>query len=318
MGRTEPQYDAIVVGVGGMGSAALYHLAKRGSKVLGLEQYSIAHHNGSSHGISRIIRLAYHEDPAYVPLLKRAYELWRELEQETKQDLLCITGSIDTARGDLQGYNGFKKSLQSAQEHNLEHEILTGDEVNARFPGYSLPSNFMAVYQPEGGILASELCIAAHIKAAQSHGAHFHAPEKVETWKVDDVTGVVTVFTDQRQYTARKLVLTAGSWMPDIMPELQSAVVVERQVIGWFSVKHPDPDCCTPSGKFPVFLLQDETDYWYGFPQFGHNGLKIGKFHRGNNIIAHPKDLDRTVSLDDEQVGNLVIPQVCMQGDNDV
>lgn len=96
---------------------------------------------------------------------------------------------------------------------------------------------------------------------------------------------------------------------------LQSAVVVERQVIGWFSVKHPDPDCCTPSGKFPVFLLQDETDYWYGFPQFGHNGLKIGKFHRGNNIIAHPKDLDRTVSLDDEQVGNLVIPQVCMQSE---
>ncbi len=233
------------------------------------------------------------------------------------------------------------------------------------------------MYQPEGGILASELCIAAHIKAAQSHGAHFHAPEKVETWKVDDVTGIVTVFTDQGQYTARKLVLTAGSWMPDIMPELQvrniilasilsglfvpillhtsgsvrwcpqgtlylnsltclhscflkttelheclqllqSAVVVERQVIGWFSVEHPDPDCCTPSGKFPVFLLQDETDYWYGFPQFGHNGLKIGKFHRGNNIIAHPKDLDRTVSLDDEQVGNLVIPQVCMQGNSGV
>ncbi len=96
---------------------------------------------------------------------------------------------------------------------------------------------------------------------------------------------------------------------------LQSAVVVERQVIGWFSVKHPDPDCCTPSGKFRVFLLQDETDYWYGFPQFGHNGLKIGKFHRGNNIIAHPKDLNRTVSLDDEQVGNLVIPQVCMQSE---
>lgn len=302
MGRPKPQYDAIVVGVGGMGSAALYHLAKRGSKVLGLEQYSIAHHNGSSHGISRIIRLAYHEDPAYVPLLKRAYELWRQLEQETKQDLLCITGSIDTARGDLQGYNGFKKSLQSAQEHNLEHEILTGDEVNARFPGYSLPSNFMAVYQPEGGILASELCIAAHIKAAQSHGAHFHAPEEVERWKVDDTTGIVTVFTDRGQYTARRLVLTAGSWMPDIMPELQSVVVVERQVIGWFSVEHPDPDCCTPSGKFPVFLLQDETDYWYGFPQFGHNGLKIGKFHRGKNIIAHPKDLDRAVSLDDEQM----------------
>lgn len=105
------------------------------------------------------------------------------------------------------------------------------------------------------------------------------------------------------QLTLLGLLLLNTTHLHERLQLLQSAVVVERQVIGWFSVKHPDPDCCTPSGKFPVFLLQDETDYWYGFPQFGYNGLKIGKFHRGNNIVAHPKDLDRTVSLDDEQVG---------------
>ena len=97
---------------------------------------------------------------------------------------------------------------------------------------------------------------------------------------------------------------------------MQSALVVERQVIGWFSVKHPDPECCTPSGKFPVFLLQDEADYWYGFPQFGHNGLKIGKFHRGDNIIAHPKELDRTVGVEDEKVG--FYWRDCMQHDTDI
>ncbi|KAL3138142.1 hypothetical protein ABBQ38_005370 [Trebouxia sp. C0009 RCD-2024] len=302
MAKGKPQYDAIVIGVGGMGSAALYQLARRGTKVLGIEQYGVAHNLGSSHGISRIIRLAYHEDPAYVPLLKRAYELWQQLEQETKQDLLCITGSIDTNRGDIEGYNGFKNALLSAKQHNLEHEVLTGDQVNARFPGYNLPSDFMAVYQPQGGILASELCIAAHIQAAQSHGAEFQSGEKVESWEVDPSSGIVTVFTDRGRYTASKLVLTAGAWMPDIMPELQSALVVERQVIGWFSVKHPDPDCCTPSGKFPVFLLQDEEDCWYGFPQYGHNGLKIGKFDREDNAVAHPSQLERRVLPQDEQM----------------
>ena len=258
------------------------------------------------------------------------------------QDLLCITGSIDTARGDLQGYNGFKKSLQSAQEHNLEHEILTGDEVNARFPGYSLPSDFMvsswphapaqtnivqiyignmphimgdmhvqhvmssmscwsnggccsmifnclvhdltaydshlcmaqtakatspvlqAVYQPEGGILASELCIAAHIKAAQSLGAHFHAPEKVEAWKVDDATGIVTIFTDQGQYTARKLVLTAGSWMPDIMPELQVSKPLSASVLAEMLVF-----CITRYICLGVLVLKCHTTCLYSLPCLG-------------------------------------------------
>ena len=94
-------------------------------------------------------------------------------------------------------------------------------------------------------------------------------------------------------------------WGPkQLLPVLQSALVVERQVIGWFSVKHPDPECCTPSGKFPVFLLQDEEDFWYGFPQFGHNGLKIGKFDRENNIVSHPRQLDRRVLPQDEEVNS--------------
>src|SRR5215213_1325627 len=145
---TITRYDVIVIGVGGMGSATVYQLAKRGRKVLGLERFDIPHEMGSSHGLTRIIRLAYYEDPAYVPLLRRSYELWRELEKEVGEHLLHITGSIDASRADEIVFTG---SLRSCELHGLEHEVLNGAELSTRFPGYRLPSEMMAIFQPEGG-----------------------------------------------------------------------------------------------------------------------------------------------------------------------
>src|SRR5258708_4252080 len=154
-------YDVIVVGIGGMGSATAFQLARRGQRVLGLERFDIPHSMGSSHGISRIIRLAYYEHPDYVPLLLRAFVLWREIEQLSGQELLVTTGSIDAGREDGELFGG---ALASAKLHELPHEVLTGSEVNARYPGYNLPSGTRAVFQPQGGVLARDRAVVAHLE----------------------------------------------------------------------------------------------------------------------------------------------------------
>src|SRR3954463_13148524 len=173
-------FDVIVVGVGGMGSAAAWHLARRGRRVLGIERYDIPHAMGSSHGVSRIIRLPYYEDPAYVPLLRRAYELWREIETATGEKLLIITGSIDASREDEGLFQG---ALASALLHKLPHEVLSGAQVNSRFPGYRLPASHRAIFQAQGGLIASERAIVAHVRAAQIEGAEVHARERVLRWE---------------------------------------------------------------------------------------------------------------------------------------
>ena len=152
-------WDVIVVGVGGMGSATCWQLARRGQRVLGLERFDIPHSMGSSHGISRIIRLPYYEDPAYVPLLHRAYELWAEAERATGTTLLVMTGSVDGGPEDDPLFQG---ALASARMHGMAHEVLTGSEVNERFPGYRMKASARFVFQRQGGLIASERAIVAH------------------------------------------------------------------------------------------------------------------------------------------------------------
>src|SRR5262245_56890898 len=197
--------DAIVVGVGGLGSAALYHLARSGLRVLGLERFGVPNEQGSSHGITRIIRLAYYEDPSYVPLLRRAYELWRELETVAGDQLLHITGSLDAGPPDSFVFEG---SVRSCVEHGLEHEVIDGVEVNRRFPGYRVPPESMAVFQPEGGFLLPERCIVAHVDRAQKLGAAVNTNERVLDWEASGAGGV-RVTTDLATYEAERLVLAA-------------------------------------------------------------------------------------------------------------
>ena len=169
-------YDAIVVGVGGMGSAACYHLARRGLRTLGLERFDIPHTMGSSHGITRIIRLAYYEHPSYVPLLLRAFELWDELERESGRHLLEVTGTIDASGPDEIVFTG---ALASCEQFGLAHEVLTSAELTARYPGYQLPPDHLALFQPRGGFLLPERCISAHVEGALAAGADIRARERV-------------------------------------------------------------------------------------------------------------------------------------------
>ena len=286
-------YDVIVVGVGGMGSAALRSLAKAGKRVLGLERFDIPHDQGSSHGVSRIIRLAYYEDPSYVPLLRRSYELWRELEGVTGEQVLHITGSVDAAPEDDDVFRG---SYASCLEHGLPHEVLTSAELTARFPGYRLPKESMALYQAEGGFLLSERCVVTNVLAAQAQGAVVHARERVLGW---DASGDgVRVQTDKSSYEAGALVITAGPWAADLVPALAKAAVPERQVLGWFQPTRPE--LFSPE-RFPVFNLRVPEGRYYGFPVHGVPGFKIGRYHHLDETTA-PDEVDREIHAEDEEI----------------
>jgi sarcosine oxidase len=288
------RYDVIVVGVGGMGSATAYHLARRGHKVLGLERFDIPHEMGSSHGITRIIRLAYYEDPSYVPLLRRAYELWHELEQTANEKLLHKTGSVDAGPEDSAVFQG---SLNSCHIHDIPHEVLTSSELSRRFPGYQLPAKTMALLQADGGFLLSERCIVAHVEAAQAHGAEIHGREGLLDW--EPFGDGVRVRTERGEYEADKLVLTAGAWMGKLSKTLSPLLEPERQVLLWLQPKRAE--LFTPE-RFPVFNLLVDEGRFYGFPVHGIPGMKLGMYHHLNENVD-PDSLDRTqISKQDEQV----------------
>jgi len=287
------RYHVIVIGVGGMGSAAIYHLARRGKRVLGLEQFDIPHDMGSSHGHTRIIRLAYYEHPSYVMLVRRAYELWRELQRESGEQLLHVIGSIDAGPPDSWVFKG---SLQSCLEHDLPHEVLTGLDLNQRFPGYHLPHDVMAVLQPEGGFLLPERCIVSYVEAAQAHGAEIHGREKVLDWEPHG--DGVRVTTERSVYEADRLVITAGAWTSKIIEHLAGLALPERQVLAWFQPYRPE--LFLPE-RFPVFNVLVPEGRYYGFPVFGIPGFKIGLYHHLEET-ADPDEMDRESHPHDEQL----------------
>jgi sarcosine oxidase len=293
MTASASRFDVIVIGVGGMGSATLYHLARRGRKVLGLERYNIPHEMGSSHGITRIIRLAYYEHPSYLPLLRRAYELWRELQQQAGEQLLFITGSIDAGPA---GSPVFEGSRLSCESFGLPHEILTGAQLNQRFPGYRMPRDTMALFQPEGGFLTPERCIVAHVTLALAHGADIRAREPVLGW--EPTSNGVRVRTDRGVYEADKLVIAAGAWVARLAPLLADVAVPERQVLGWFQPL--SPELFTPE-RFPVFNLLVEEGRYYGLPIYGVPGFKLGRYHHLDEAVD-PDRVDRECYPRDEQV----------------
>lgn len=283
------RYDVVVVGVGGMGSAALYHLARRGKRVLGLERFDVLHDQGSSHGLTRIIRLAYGEHPDYVPLLHRAYELWRELENEAGEQLLHVTGAIEGGDGILEGV------LRSCGEHGLPHEVLTGKEVARRFPAYALPPEMDLVHQADAGFVLPERTIVAHVQGALEHGAVVRARERVLEWS--ETGSGVRVRTDRGAVEADRVVFTAGAWSQDVARLPAGLVRGVRQALAWFQPSRPE--IFTPA-RMPVFNLRLDGEHFYGFPAFGIPGFKLGRYdHFG--VGGDPDSISREPTLDDER-----------------
>lgn len=287
------QYDVVVVGVGGMGSAAVFHAARRGARVLGLEQFDIPHDFGSSHGLTRIIRLAYWEHLSYVPLLRRAYELWRELERLAGETLLVVTGSVDAGKPNSRPIRGV---LAACERFDLRHEVFDASALGRKFPGYRLPPDLVGIFQPDGGFLLSERAIVAHASAAARLGAAIHTGERVTGW--DARPDHVVVHTDRSSYTSRRLVVTTGPWAGKAVHALAPLVSVERQVVLWVRPRAPEqfqPD------RFPVFYLHGDDGSFYGFPVYGDRGVKIGKYHHRRQVVD-PDAVDRDCSPEDEAV----------------
>jgi sarcosine oxidase len=290
-----PPYDAIVIGIGGMGSASAYHLAQRGWRVLGLEQHDLLHELGSSHGLTRIIRLAYHEHPSYVPLLRRSYELWHELEARAGERLLIITGSVEGGPEDGPTFRG---SLAAAQLHDLPHEVLDLDELRRRYPAYGdFDRSLRVVWQPDGGFLLAERSVLAHVTQAIHHGAELHFREPVREW-LPTAEGGVRVTTERGTYEANRLLICAGAWAGRVVPQLAPIAVPERQVLAWLQPTRPElfaPD------RFPVFLLDVEEGSHYGFPVHDVPGFKFGRYHHLREPMD-PDDPDRSTRPDDEAI----------------
>jgi sarcosine oxidase len=287
-------YDVIVIGVGGMGSATVYELARRGRRVLGLERFDIPHDLGSSHGVSRIIRLAYWEHPAYVPLLRRAFELWRELELRCGERILVVTGSIDAGQRDSRTVAG---ALRSCAVHSLPHEVLDAADIRRRFPAYQLPPSMAAVYQGDGGFVLSERAIVNYVNAAHDLGAEIHAREPVLDWEPAD--GGIVVRTAAATYRAARLVVTAGPWIAQLIPALRTLARPERQVMLWVQPRRPE---LFKAGHFPVFNMETPEGHYYGFPIFGIPGFKVGRYHHRGETVDDPDLTDRRCHPEDEAI----------------
>ncbi len=286
------QYDVIVIGLGGMGSASAYHLARRGQRVLGLEQFEPLHQQGSSHGLTRIIRLAYHEHPSYVPLLRRAYELWHDLEADAGRELLITTGSLEGGPEDGPMFRG---ALEAARLHDLPHEVLDADEIARRYPVWkALDPSTRVVFQPDGGFLLAEETMSAHQAGARAAGAELRFGEAVTAW--EPAGDGVRVSTAAGTYGADRLVICAGAWVGRLVPGLRSLTAPERQVLAWLTPLNPEPFSVD---GFPVFILDVASGSWYGFPTHDGHGLKVGWYHH----FGEPIDLDdpdRSTRPDDE------------------
>jgi sarcosine oxidase len=276
------KYDVIVVGLGAMGSASAYALAARGLRVLGLDRHQPPHRHGSHHGESRIIRKAYYEHPAYVPLLERAFAAWRELEDRAHATLLLRTGGlmIGAATGEL-----VPGVLASARAHHLPHEVLSGDALAARYPQFRVEPSMSAVWENDAGILYPEACVRAFLEGARAAKAELRYGEPGLEWTCGPEGARVS--TPRERYSGGALVLTAGTGMGALVAELRAHLRVERQIVAHFA---PASARAAPELRhLPIFCLEEPNGaFYYGFPDLG-TGCKIARHHGG--AIGEPDEL---------------------------
>lgn len=290
-------YDAIVLGLGGMGSAAVAHLASRGERVLGLEQFTSPHARGSSHGATRVVRQAYFEHPSYVPLLRRAYELWRDLERRTNTSLLHLTGGLMMGPANSPVVSG---SLRSAQEHGLDHDYLEAAEIRRRFPAFRVAEDSVALFEPTAGYVGCESSVAAHLQWAARSGAELRFEEPALEWTAAGGGEGVTVKTAQGTYSARRLVLTPGPWAPRILADLGLPLKVTRQVLCWF--QPPGGVAAFQPERFPIYIWQrGEGEEVYGFPAVDgpDGGVKAAFFHQPRVEETTPETVVRRIRPED-------------------
>ena len=296
-------FDVAVIGLGSTGAGALYHLARRGLRVIGLEQATPGHDGGSSHGESRIIRMAYFEHPSYVELVRAAYENWRALERASGRSVITTTGILETG---FPGSSLVRGTLASAVLHDLPHEVLSGRQASARFPAFDLPDDWEAVFQPDAGILAADLAIALHVEGALAAGADVRVGTRV---RAIEPTGpsVRLVLDDGSAIEAGAVVVAAGAWIGQLIPDLRLHLTLSRQAVAWFAPSRP---ALTGPDRFPVFLLDADADaatgrpvdVIYGFPDFAGTGVKAASHLLGRTLPSADEARQDADAADAERI----------------
>jgi sarcosine oxidase len=284
--------DVIVVGLGAMGTSACYHLARRGVRVLGLERFDIPHNLGSSHGFSRMTRMAYWEHPDYVPLLKSAYRLWHELEIQAGVKLIYVTGGlqIGPTSGEM-----VSSSLRSAETHGLSHHVLSRDEIRWEYPQFNVPDDFTGLIDNDAGFILCEDAVSAQAVLAMQYGAELHGREAVIDFSSDQ--HAVKVTTSRGVYEAEKLIFCGGAWTDRLVRDLGIPLRVSRQVLAWVWPKSPEL-FSTP--RLPVWAVEHSGEIHYGFPMMVRSpGFKLATHSAGET--ADPDQVNREISSADEQ-----------------
>jgi sarcosine oxidase len=284
-------YDVIVLGVGGMGSAAAFELARRGHRVLGLEQFTLAHDRGSSHGQTRVIRQAYSDHSAYVTLLRRAYERWFDLEQRSGCPLFTVCGCLTLGQADGDRVSGV---LQAAWEHDLPVERIAAAELRRRFPPFRLDDDFVGVLEPQAGFLRVEDCVATYAGEARRLGADLRTHETVLSWEATG-SGVI-VRTASGNFAAERLIVSAGAWAGRLLAQLGLPLTVRRMVLSWHATAD---DALFHQDCFPVYRAQVPEGIFYGFPVIDEHGHKVARSDSGTDI-GGPDELNRTPTPADE------------------
>ncbi len=283
--------DVIVIGTGAVGSAAMYYLARNGVDVIGLDRFPAAHDKGSSHGQTRIIRLAYFEHPDYVPLLKRSFELWEELEKVSGIDLYTESGLIQVGPPDGEIVAGVR---ESAAMHNLTVEDVTQSDLKDFYPGFSIPDGMEAVFEKRAGFLKVEKCIETFLDLADKSGAQLHTGIEVLGWQLDS-DDRVKVTTNEGAFAADRIIVTAGAWAGDLIKGLGVNLTVVRKPLFWFqsdNIYELDSGC-------PAFFYETSEGSFYGFPAIDELGLKVAE-HTGGEPVINPLDVDRSKHRSDE------------------
>ncbi len=292
MSHTTQSYDCIVLGSGGVGSAALYQLAQRGAKVLGIDRFPPGHDRGSSHGETRVIRLAYFEHPDYVPLLQRACTLWEDIEHRCGESLYVQAGILEMGPEDGEIVTGV---LNAARQHYLEVETLSGAEIEKRYPGLRVPEPLMGVFEARAGFLRVEACVKAYADEAVKRGAQLQTDETVLGWSPDGEG--ITVETDRGRYRAGRLVVTAGAWAPQLLASLRVDFRVLRKPLLWYRTQTPHYRL---DNGFPVWFLETDLGAIYGFPEMDTLGFKLAEHTKGTEV-ADPLQPDRNLWADDRR-----------------
>lgn len=291
-------FDVIVLGVGSMGSATCYYLAKQGYNVLGLEQFDIPHDQGSHAGQSRIIRKAYFEHPDYVPLLQRAYDNWKEIEAVSGAQIYFPTGLFYAGKP---GETLIKGVRESAQKYNVRVESLSHAEATNRFSQFQIPQDYDILFEPDAGFVTPERAVLVYVDQAIRAGANIHVKEKTISWEKHGDT--INVRTIKDSYTCSKLIITVGAWAGTLIPGLARQFKVTRQVIAWTNPEEWKP---FELGEFPCWMIDDDTKHgmYYGFPvlpigKFGAPiGLKVAHHYPG--LVSNPDAVNRIPDKEDE------------------